>query len=358
MTISKPIPSLDELAADARLVVESCLSVQPGDVVTVVFDATHEPQARATAKAAKELGARILLIDNEDQIGPIRNDHGLFPGAPLAPLHQAMITSDHVVISTETNWHRHLWFAMWEATQEAQRRGVKVAYLENDDMGTWNLEKSDVDEISERTRRGAALLERVDTVRVTSPAGTDVTLSLAGRTPIAVVPVVERGQMMSPVPIWGELTMAPVETAGDGRIVFDASMFGQGVIAHEETVEAQRVRPAWFCWDEIPPPVAIELRNGRVVDVIGDSREADDIRETVRDIRGADTIGEFALGTSHVAEPTNPGRLGTAHFALGDNLIYLGKIASAWHQNGVCLDASVQVVETGEWIVKDGQWML
>ena len=56
MSISESVAvggaSIEALAADARLVVESCLSVERGETVTVVFDATHEPQARAVAQAA------------------------------------------------------------------------------------------------------------------------------------------------------------------------------------------------------------------------------------------------------------------------------------------------------------------
>ena len=91
--------------------------------------------------------------------------------------------------------------------------------------------------------------------------------------------------------------------------------------------------------------------------------EADRLREVIDGVDGADVIGEFAFGTSErspFGSPSEKGRLGTVHFALGDNHNAYpgGQNVSILHLDGVILDASLQIVDDGTWILKDGQWAL
>ena len=52
--------------------------------------------------------------------------------------------------------------------------------------------------------------------RVTSPAGTDVRVSIEGRPALEVTPIKKRGQMMGPVPLWAEVAFAAVEDRTEG----------------------------------------------------------------------------------------------------------------------------------------------
>ena len=58
--------------------------------------------------------------------------------------------------------------------------------------------------------------------------------------------------------------------------------------------------------------------------------------------------------------PSEKGRVGTVHFALGDNhLAYPGgQNVCRLHLDGVILEASLQIVDDGTYIVKDGEWAL
>ena len=74
-------------------------------------------------------------------------------------------------------------------------------------------------------------------------------------------------------------------------------------------------------------------------------------------------IGEFAFGVSEVAPfgtPSEKGRVGTVHCALGDNhnADPGGQNVCMLHLDGVVLDASMQIVDSGRWILKDGAWVL
>ena len=91
--------------------------------------------------------------------------------------------------------------------------------------------------------------------------------------------------------------------------------------------------------------------------------EATRLREVIAGVDGADVIGEFAFGTSTKSpfgSPSEKGRLGTVHFALGDNHNAYpgGKNVSTLHLDGVVLDATMQILDNGQHILRDGKWAL
>ena len=113
---------------------------------------------------------------------------------------------------------------------------------------------------------------------------------------------------------------------------------------------------------QVENPITWTLENGRCTRIEGDS-EADRLREVIAGVEGADVIGEFAFGTSErspFGSPSEKGRLGTVHFALGDNHNAYpgGQNVSSLHLDGVVLDASLQIVDDGTWILRDGEWVL
>ena len=58
--------------------------------------------------------------------------------------------------------------------------------------------------------------------------------------------------------------------------------------------------------------------------------------------------------------PSEKGRIGTVHLALGDNHNAYpgGKNVSTLHLDGNCLNASLLIEDTGQYVVKDGKWAL
>ena len=93
------------------------------------------------------------------------------------------------------------------------------------------------------------------------------------------------------------------------------------------------------------------------------------VEDVARSARFYDAIffalqhGRFAFGTSDfapVGDPSEKGRKGTVHFALGDNQNCYpgGQNRSVLHLDGVCHNVSLQILDTGEYIVKDGVWQL
>jgi leucyl aminopeptidase (aminopeptidase T) len=159
-----------------------------------------------------------------------------------------------------------------------------------------------------------------------------------------VTPIKQRGQMMGPVPLWSEVAFAAVEDKTEGRIVVDGIMLGIGLKG------------------QTPNPLEWRIERGRCVAIEGGD-EARRLTQVIEGVAGAEVVGEFAFGTSEkspTGSPSEKGLLGTVHFALGDNHNAYpgGQNVSVLHLDGNCLNASLMIEETGQYIVKDGKWAL
>jgi len=332
--------AVDTLRKDAELVVDVCMSVEPDDVVTIISDDDHREQADAVARVCVERGAWPVIMNNEAQVVRGRADTR-FPMAPPRNLHTAMTSSDEVIILTNLEWANR--FAHVDAVKETCAANGKIASVE-EGMGDWELTREMIMEATQRARDAMAALEGKKLCRVTSARGTDVTVSIEGRPALEVTPIKKRGQMMGPVPLWAEVAFAAVEDKTAGTIVVDGVMLGIGLAGQVES------------------PITWTLENGRCTKIEGDA-EADRLREVIAGVEGADVIGEYAFGTSErspFGSPSEKGRLGTVHFALGDNHNAYpgGQNVSSLHLDGVVLDASLQIVDDGTWILRDGEWVL
>jgi len=332
--------AVDTLRKDAELVVDVCMSVEQDDVVTVICDDEHREQADAVASVCVERGAWPVIMNNEAQVARGRADTR-FPMAPPRNLHTAMTSSDEVIILTNLEWANR--FAHVNAVRETCAANGKIASVE-EGMGDWELTRGMIEEATKRARDAIAVLEGKKLCHVTSEKGTDLTVSIEGRPALEVTPIKKRGQMMGPVPLWAEVAFAAVEDRTEGTIVVDGVMLGIGLPGQVET------------------PIRWTLESGRCTKIEGGS-EADRLREVIAGVNGADVIGEFAFGTSErspFGSPSEKGRLGTVHFALGDNHNAYpgGQNVSSLHLDGVVLDASLQIVDDGTWILRDGEWAL
>src|SRR2546430_7948608 len=89
------------LLKDAALVVDTCMSVEDGDVVTIICDDEHLEQADAVAQVVVERGGWPVVMNNEQQVRRGRADVR-FPMAPPANLHRAMVGSDEVIIDRKS----------------------------------------------------------------------------------------------------------------------------------------------------------------------------------------------------------------------------------------------------------------
>ena len=327
--------SFTTLIKGATLVVDKCFSVAPGEKVLIIADHEHQDEARAVSGVAAARGAFPVIADITPHV--VAGMASLkAPVEPPGHLAAAMENADHIIITTVLEWANR--FAHVDPVKNSCARGARVASIE-EGMGSWDLTAEDIDEIVARSDRVIAAMEGARWARVTTPAGTDVRVCIEGRKALRVVPRKGKGEMMGPVPLWGEVAYAAVEDQTEGRIVVDGIMLGVGVAG------------------TLPEPIEWIVKEGRAVDIRG-GEVAARLRDVVtRTGPPASVVAEFAIGTSEkerYGSPSEKGMLGTVHFALGDN----------WHAypggQNICplhLDGSLRSVTVevdGKLVVENG----
>jgi leucyl aminopeptidase (aminopeptidase T) len=332
--------SEDGLRTEAELIIDTCFSVEKDDAVTIIHDDSRVDEARMLAEVAVDRGAWPVLMNNEIQVRRGRADTH-FPMAPPRNLHAAMTNSDEIIIVTNLEWANR--FAHVAAVKESCANNAKIASVEPG-MGGWGLTLEQIEAATQRARDAMAALEGATKVRMTSGKGTDVTITIEGRPALEITPVKKRGQMMGPLPLWAEVAFAAVEDQTEGTVVVDGVMLGIGLPGQVEN------------------EITWTVEGGKAVAIEG-GEEAEKLRKVIDGVENSTVIGEFAFGVSDIAPfgtPSEKGRVGTAHLALGDNHNAYpgGQNVCTLHLDGVILDASLEIVDNGQYIVKDGEWAL
>lgn len=323
------------LIKGARLIVEQSFDVQEGDAVLIICDDDHQREAQALAGVAYDRGAYPVVADVSHHVASALAslDAAMEPANNLAA---AMKESDAVIITANLEWANR--FAHVNAVSECVINGAKIGSIE-EGMADWTLTEEDIEEIVGRADRLIEAMEDAEWVRVTNPSGTDVNVYIKDRPPLRVVPIKRAGEMMGPVPLWGEVAYAATEDKTRGTIVFDGVMLGVGVSG------------------SLVDPIQLEVENGRAVRVEGGA-EAASLRETFENgDENVNVVAEFAIGTSDkekFGSPSEKGMLGTVHFGLGDNHNCYpgGQSVSRLHLDGSIRDVTVEV--DGRVIVQDG----
>src|ERR687887_971401 len=250
--------AVGSLVQDAELVVDVCMSVEEGDVVTIITDDEHEEQANAVARVCVERGAWPVVMNNEQQVRRGRADTR-FPMAPPRNLHQAMTASDEVIIITNLEWANR--FAHVNAVRETCEANGKIASIEPG-MGEWGLTREDLERSAQRTKDAVAALAGKKQCHVTTELGTDFYVSIERRPPLCLTPYKARGQMMSPIPLWTEVAFAAIEDFTHGTAVVDGVMLGIGL-------EGQ-----------VKEPIRWTLEGGKCVNIEG-GEEAERLRQAI-----------------------------------------------------------------------------
>jgi leucyl aminopeptidase (aminopeptidase T) len=314
-----------KLAEAAAVAVRQCLAVREGETVLVVCDEPCREIGQALWLESVAAGADAQIM----QILP-RTENGQEPPPAVAA---AMLHSDVVFAPTSMS------LSHTDARRAATDAGARIATLPG--IMPETMERAllvDHDEIRALTARVADRIRGGSTARVTTPAGTDISFSIAGRAVDEDNGLVHEAGMTN-LPA-GEAYLAPVEGSGNGVIMVDGSMGDSGVIdgAIRITVEDG------FATDISGHPYAPTL--ARAMDEAGPE---------------ARNLAELGIGTNPAA--TLCGNiledekiLGTVHLAFGDNKSMGGNVSAPYHQDGILLRPSLWV--DGEIVMKDGELLL
>jgi len=179
-------------------------------------------------------------------------------------------------------------------------------------------------------------MNEANIARVTTPTGTDISMSLAGRKALILAGFAQEPGQYSGLPS-GEAAIAPVEGTAKGAMVNPFSMDGIGVI-HD--------------------PFHLQVENGKVQEVSG-GLEAFKLRDVfARNDENATNIAEFAIGANPASRITgvineDKRRIGTVHIAVGDSMTLGGQVRSNIHFDILFFEPTVQL--NGETVVENGK---
>ncbi|MBV8814262.1 MAG: aminopeptidase [Verrucomicrobia bacterium] len=313
------------LAQAARNVVEHCLSIRPGEVVSIVTDSADPGRieiARAFWQEARAKEAEVILAEMLP-----RKNSGEEPPAPIA---QLMAESNVVLCPTAKS------LSHTQARRIASARGARIASLPTvtKEMVLRCL-AADYASIAGLTKRVAAKLSGASKFKVESELGTRLELERQGRTVGADTGLLTQRGDFGNLPA-GEAFFAPMEGTTNGKIVFDGSVADLGIL--REPIELQ-----------------VECGVARIVSTSEAARELD--RYLSAHGPEAYNIAELGVGTNNLAIVSgcileDEKALGTVHIALGNNAGMGGTVNVPIHLDGLIRNATLYV--DGELLLDKG----
>ena len=212
------------LADVARSVVQRYLGVTASDRALIVGDDATEPEVLAAIMAAAaETGCDATLATIT-----ARRSSGDEPPAVLA----AAMAEASVVLCAPSRSLYHT-----NAKGRAQAAGARGCFNAPHLVDAWTHGAMTADFVEIRTvaERLADRLRGAHEVRVTSPAGTDVTMRIDGREPKGWLTGICRNPGEVSAYPGGEVSLPPLEGTADGTVVIERVMTDLGRLAEPIT---------------------------------------------------------------------------------------------------------------------------
>lgn len=341
--------SASQLLAQAKAVLLGSLSLRQGDEVLIIWDETVSADlVEGLRCAAIYAGIRpYLFVYSPLSYRPMA-ELGLFASASLLPdgvalppgLLTALRSCPAIVLATSDMEMMSMFSPAFREILAGGTRVAALAYLTTE--SAVRLLPDDLEEVislSELTNRGAALLAGAREVRVTSPAGTDISLRVGqykGKTSDGVIVPGQRQLLPA-----GQVTRVPDDGTASGTIVIDRS------------IAANDFKP-------LRDAVTFTVKDGYVTSIDG-TLEAANLRHWLasQDNQEIYHLTELAFGTNSrcrltgVAAPCEDTHTaGCVSFALGADVHIGGRTNAPAHIDMTMRDATLEL--DGMAIVKDG----
>lgn len=310
----------------AKVIVETCMGVKPGENVLLVTQEGFEETAEILGAEVSALGAKPLIKivkGSEMEVEPPQEVVDL------------MLSSDVILAVLDLKYLQL--FAHMNARARATEAGVRVGLVP---FILWDITEEDVLRIKSLTERLAEIMDRGAEAHVSTTLGTDLTMSIEGR-PIQQLKAVftEPGEWGA-VPFYAEAAVAPVEGTTQGTAVIDVFM--------------ERIGP-------IKQPMEWTIRDGRLVEIRG-GEEAEMLKKIIGEAdENAKNIAELGVGTNHIFKNFtgtigDKMVLGTVHLAIGKSINIGGKVMSNIHHDAVINKATLEI--DGTKILDNGKCLI
>ncbi|MDZ7850153.1 MAG: aminopeptidase [Halodesulfurarchaeum sp.] len=302
------------LRPGAETAIHQCLGLQPDERCLIVTDDDRLEIGEALYDVAREVTDDAVLLTY-----PPGDQHG---EEPPGPVDGALAETDAFLAPTTKS------ISHTRARSDATDAGVRGATLPGitKDVFEQGLD-ADYDRIAETCKNVYEAVEGAEEIRITAPAGTDITIEPGDREWRLDTGAVSEPGTFSNLPA-GEVFVSP-KTA-NGRFVVDGTMRPYGRLEKGHTL-------------------AFEVEDGFVTDIADDS-----IRESVE--AAAEAVGDDAFNLAELGIGTNVAvtdligsvlldekAAGTVHLAIGDDAGIGGDIDAPIHQDGIILSPTVLV---------------
>jgi leucyl aminopeptidase (aminopeptidase T) len=311
-----------EIDRAVAAVVRECLAVKPGEELLVVCD----PGTRALAERLRDEGERA----GADAVLAHMAERATSGTEPPAAIGAAMAAADAVLAPTTQS------LSHTAARKAATDAGVRIATLPGvTEELLARVMSADMAGLRRKGRAVAELLTAGSEARITSEAGSDLRMSLEGRTAIP-----DAGELGAPgafgnLPC-GEGFIAPLEGTAEGTLVVDGSIAAIG---------------------KLNEPATLRVERGHLVEAFGEEGAA---FMKILEAAGPEgtNVAELGIGTNEKATLTgnvieDEKLLGTAHVAFGASAAIGGTVQVPIHLDCVVLRPTVEV--DGRAIVRDGE---
>lgn len=314
-----------ELDRAVNSLIRDCLDLSPGEELLVICNpSTEELGALLRIHAQGEGGEATLAVISE------RDSHAAEPPRAVAA---AMLAADIIAAPTIQS------ISHTEARRAASEAGARVASMPG--VTGEMLARVMSADLRLLRKRGAALSRALGAgseARITCANGSDLRLRLDERSAIIDAGALSMRGAFGNIPC-GEAFIAPLEGAGEGKLVIDGSIAAIG---------------------EVAEPVELTLREGHLVEASGPEGER---LLALLSEHGPDgtSIAELGIGTNEAAELTgnileDEKILGTAHVAFGASAAIGGTVQVPVHLDCVVLEPTVEI--DGQTIVSGGELLV
>ncbi len=313
----------DRLRQSCDIAIRVCMGVKPTETVLVLSDEPCRNIGYSLWDSAKSIGAEAIF----SEILP-RKSNGEEPPRAISSLLEAV---DVALLTTSKS------LSHTDARRRASSKGVRIATLPGitDDVmiRTMNVDYYEIGNLSKRLAR---LLSDTKEIHVSTENGTDIILDVEGREGLADTGLNHERGSFSNLPA-GEAYIAPLEGRSEGKIVFDGSVAGVGLLGKDF--------------------IEVEVRKGSIFRITGGAK-AELFRCLIEPFgdKGRN-VAEFGIGTNPAAIITgnvleDEKVIGTIHIAFGDNKSMGGCVSVPVHLDGVVCKPTVKL--DGKIIIQEG----
>jgi len=316
--------------------------VQDGENVCIIADESGMEENGDIVEAmfgiAKQRGANPNVVVIED-VGPDQGEDDVLTEAAIAGIEAADVLIGITLTSISSVTHHEIPDTLRE---QGEHRGLVMAKRSYETLTSPFTLDADYERIMEIEDTIGEILADGEEAHVTSRKGTDVTMRIdelgqphgggGGRF------ATEAGGFTTIT--WGEAGQAPNAGSADGTFVVDGPVQDHG-------------------WPD--PPLEVEVRDGRVTNLSGNSEFARMVGNTVEENENGGNIAEFALGTNPIQVESDDENivkktLGTFHTAIGSGAAYGQDVHSPVHHDLVLLSPTVEI--DGRSILDEGEYVL